>query len=99
MSSGSEAGSFSDRGSGEGVVLGLTPTMIGNGSDGLWMYTSRAILDELDVICSFYARVNESRGRVAHEGVSRRRIWVCLLLARRRRGEVKWRSKREIVTK
>jgi hypothetical protein len=36
MSSASEAGSFSDRGSGEGVVvLGLTPTMIGNGSDEL----------------------------------------------------------------
>jgi hypothetical protein len=34
MSSGSEAGSFSDRGSGEGVfVLGLTPTMLVNRSD------------------------------------------------------------------
>jgi hypothetical protein len=36
MSSASEAGSLSDRGSGEGVlVFGLAPTMVGDGSDGL----------------------------------------------------------------
>jgi hypothetical protein len=36
MSSGSEAGSLSDRGSGEGVfVFGLAATMVGDGSGGL----------------------------------------------------------------